>query len=109
MPDAVARIMSSGPPSLVGQVLPVLGRWDDPRLADVVLSQYPKLTPEVAGWTPDGRWILYWRGPVSKNGGPLDAVPATAERIEVAPVVSRNVIRSEKWIFDCTPMRPASR
>jgi dipeptidyl aminopeptidase/acylaminoacyl peptidase len=33
--------------------------------------------PEVAGWSKDGRWILYWRGPVGKEGGPLDAVPAS--------------------------------
>ncbi len=32
--------------------------------------------PEVAGWSKDGRWILYWRGPVGKKGGPLDAVPS---------------------------------
>jgi hypothetical protein len=33
--------------------------------------------PEVAGWSKDGRWILYWRGPVGKQGGPLDAVPSS--------------------------------
>jgi hypothetical protein len=33
--------------------------------------------PEVAGWSKDGRWILYWRGPVGKEGGPLDAVPSS--------------------------------
>jgi hypothetical protein len=33
--------------------------------------------PEMAGWSKDGRWILYWRGPVKKEGGPLDAVPSS--------------------------------
>jgi hypothetical protein len=33
--------------------------------------------PEIAGWSKDGRWILYWRGPVGKEGGPLDAVPSS--------------------------------
>jgi hypothetical protein len=37
----------------------------------------PASVPEVAGWSPDGHWVLYWRGPVSKDGGPLDAVPST--------------------------------
>ncbi len=37
----------------------------------------PTRVPEVAGWSPDGRWILYWRGPVGSDGGPLDAVPST--------------------------------
>jgi hypothetical protein len=35
------------------------------------------LVPEVAGWSKDGRWVLYWRGPVEKEGGPLDAVPSS--------------------------------
>lgn len=37
----------------------------------------PTRAPEVAGWSPDGRWILYWRAPVGREGGPLDAVPST--------------------------------
>ena len=37
----------------------------------------PTLTPRVARWTTDGRWILYWRGPVGKKAVPLDAVPAS--------------------------------
>jgi dipeptidyl aminopeptidase/acylaminoacyl peptidase len=36
----------------------------------------PRLIPRVAGWSPDGRSILYWRGPVGKEAAPLDAVPA---------------------------------
>jgi dipeptidyl aminopeptidase/acylaminoacyl peptidase len=31
--------------------------------------------PEVAGWSPDGQWVLYWRGPVGQAASPLDAVP----------------------------------
>ena len=37
----------------------------------------PSAVPEVAGWSPDGRWVLYFRGPIHEDGGPLDAVPAT--------------------------------
>jgi dipeptidyl aminopeptidase/acylaminoacyl peptidase len=37
----------------------------------------PAAVPEVAGWSPDGRWILYWRAPVGKAGAPLDAVPSS--------------------------------
>jgi dipeptidyl aminopeptidase/acylaminoacyl peptidase len=35
-----------------------------------------KRVPEVAGWSPDGRWVLFWRGPVGREPGPLDAAPA---------------------------------
>ena len=35
----------------------------------------PALTPEVAGWSPDAQWVLYWRGPVGKEARPLDAAP----------------------------------
>ncbi|MGH2650673.1 MAG: hypothetical protein ACRDHK_05610, partial [Actinomycetota bacterium] len=33
--------------------------------------------PEVAGWSNDGQWILFWRGPAREQGGPLDAVPSS--------------------------------
>jgi hypothetical protein len=36
----------------------------------------PSLVPELAGWSPDGRWVLFWRGPVARESLPLDAVPA---------------------------------
>jgi len=36
----------------------------------------PARVPMVAGWSPDGQWVLYWRGPVGKEAGPLDAAPA---------------------------------
>jgi hypothetical protein len=46
--------------------------------AKTVLPQPdPARVPEVAGWSPDGSWVLYWRGPVRKRGGPLDAVPSS--------------------------------
>jgi hypothetical protein len=31
----------------------------------------------LAGWSPDGRWILYRPGPVGASAGPRDAVPAS--------------------------------
>jgi putative heme-binding domain-containing protein len=45
--DALGPVLSSGSPAFLAQVLNTLGRFDNPRLADVVLSQYPKLAPEV--------------------------------------------------------------
>lgn len=35
----------------------------------------PSAVPRVVGWTPDGGWVLYFRGPIVPDGGPLDAVP----------------------------------
>jgi hypothetical protein len=32
--------------------------------------------PQVAGWTPDARWVLYFRGPVGEEG-PIDAAPSS--------------------------------
>jgi hypothetical protein len=36
----------------------------------------PARAPELAGWSPDSRWILFWRGPVGEDARPLDAAPA---------------------------------
>jgi Tol biopolymer transport system component len=36
----------------------------------------PTRSPKVAGWSPDGGWVLYWRGPVGQKPAPLDAVQA---------------------------------
>jgi dipeptidyl aminopeptidase/acylaminoacyl peptidase len=47
------------------------------RSRSVVDEPDPASVPRVAGWSPDGRWVLYWRGPVGKDGGPLDAVPSS--------------------------------
>jgi Tol biopolymer transport system component len=33
--------------------------------------------PQVEGWSPDGNWIIYWRGPVRPNGSALDAIPVS--------------------------------
>ncbi|HEX4591468.1 MAG TPA: PVC-type heme-binding CxxCH protein, partial [Gemmataceae bacterium] len=44
---AVGQVLSTASPSFLAKVLDALGRWDNPRLADVVLQQYPKLPPEV--------------------------------------------------------------
>ena len=40
-------VFSSNPPSFVTRVLATLGRVDDPKLADVLLAEYPKLAPEL--------------------------------------------------------------
>src|SRR5262245_2360173 len=45
--DALGPVLSSGSPSFLAQVLNTLGRSDNLRLADLILSQYPKLAPEV--------------------------------------------------------------
>lgn len=47
------------------------------KVRTVLPQSDPARVPEVAGWSPDGRWILYWRGPVGKAGGPLDAIPVS--------------------------------
>jgi WD40-like Beta Propeller Repeat len=36
----------------------------------------PTRVPRVAGWSADGGWVLFWRGPVGEKPVPLDAVPA---------------------------------
>jgi hypothetical protein len=36
----------------------------------------PARVPEVAGWTPDARWVVFFRGPVGEEG-PIDAAPAS--------------------------------
>src|SRR5262249_42410720 len=47
MPEAVSQVLSSGSPRFLGQVLDLLGRWDNPRLADLILARYPHLGPEL--------------------------------------------------------------
>ena len=47
LPDAFAKVLSSGSPAFLARVLAASGRSDDPKLADVVLSQYPRLDPEL--------------------------------------------------------------
>jgi putative heme-binding domain-containing protein len=45
--ESAGRVLSSGSPTFLGQVLDALGRWDDPKLADLILSRYSTLAPEV--------------------------------------------------------------
>jgi putative heme-binding domain-containing protein len=40
-------VLSSEPPEFVTRVLAALGRVDNPKLADVILQEYPELDPEV--------------------------------------------------------------
>jgi putative heme-binding domain-containing protein len=45
--EALPGVLSSAPPEFVTQVLAALGRFDNPRLADIILAEYPNLAPEV--------------------------------------------------------------
>jgi putative heme-binding domain-containing protein len=45
--DAVGEVLSSGSPGFLGQVLTALGRWDNPRVADLVLTRYPQMDAEL--------------------------------------------------------------
>jgi Tol biopolymer transport system component len=47
------------------------------RARTVLSAPDPAKVPDVAGWSPDGRWVSYWRGPVGEQGGPFDAVPSS--------------------------------
>ncbi|HSZ58202.1 MAG TPA: PVC-type heme-binding CxxCH protein [Tepidisphaeraceae bacterium] len=42
--DALPEVLSSASPELTIKVFAALGRLDDPRLAEVILAQYPKLS-----------------------------------------------------------------
>jgi putative membrane-bound dehydrogenase-like protein len=47
LPDAVAQVMATGPADFRARVLALLGRSEDPRIADVVLARYPRLEGEL--------------------------------------------------------------
>jgi putative heme-binding domain-containing protein len=47
LPDAISRVLSSGSPGFLARVLAMLGRSDDPKVAEVVLTQYPGLALEL--------------------------------------------------------------
>jgi putative heme-binding domain-containing protein len=47
LPAALERVLSKSPPGLLTRVLAVLGRSNDPRIAQVVLAAYPGLSPEL--------------------------------------------------------------
>ena len=45
--DELPGVLSSARPEFATRVLAALGRVENPKLADVILAQYPKLAPEV--------------------------------------------------------------
>src|SRR5207245_896171 len=45
--DALAQTLTSESTSFLGQVLAVVGNWDEPKVADVVLAHYFKMDPEL--------------------------------------------------------------
>ena len=45
--EAVNGVLSAGSPRFLGQVLDVLGHWDDPRVATLILDRYPTMDPEL--------------------------------------------------------------
>ncbi len=61
----------------VGQGIQVLDVTTARAARTVFHESDPAKVPEVAGWSADGRWVLYWRGPVGKGGGPIDAVSSS--------------------------------
>ena len=44
---ALPEVLSSAPPQFIRRVFAALGRVEDPKLADVLLGEYPKLAPEL--------------------------------------------------------------
>jgi putative heme-binding domain-containing protein len=47
LPEALGRVLSSDSPRFLAQVLTALGRWDERRLADLILAHYARLDPEL--------------------------------------------------------------
>jgi putative heme-binding domain-containing protein len=45
--DAVAEVLASSNPQFLAQVFDVLGRWDDPKVASLILDRYAKMDAEV--------------------------------------------------------------
>lgn len=63
--------------------------------------------PELARWTPDGRWVLFWTdtfesGSIAADGLPLLAVPADGGR--AVPLASE-VLRTPQFVVPCGPGR----
>jgi putative heme-binding domain-containing protein len=71
LPEAVAGVLSSGSPRFLGQVLDILGRWDDPKVANLLLDRYAKMDPELQ---PLAVEVLMQRQPWTRKL--LDAVLA---------------------------------
>ena len=47
LPDAFGTVLAAGAPGFLARVFAASGRSDNPKLADVVLAQYPRLDPEL--------------------------------------------------------------
>jgi putative heme-binding domain-containing protein len=45
--ESLAQVLTSDSTPFLGQVFAALGRWNEPKSADVVLARYPKLAPEL--------------------------------------------------------------
>jgi len=45
--DTLAAVLASDSPTFLNQVLAVLGRYPEPKVADLLLTAYPKLAPEL--------------------------------------------------------------
>jgi putative heme-binding domain-containing protein len=45
--NSLAQVLTADTPSFVGQILAALGRWNEPKVADLVLAAYPKMAPEL--------------------------------------------------------------
>jgi hypothetical protein len=63
--------------------------------------------PELARWTPDGRWVLFWTdtlesSSIAADGLPLLAVPATGGR---AVPLEPEVLRTPQFVVPCGPGR----
>ncbi len=69
LPDAVGRILRSSPAAFLARAFAVLGKADDPRLAERVLGAYPGLDPAVRPLALD---LLLTREPWARRL--LDAV-----------------------------------
>jgi putative heme-binding domain-containing protein len=64
LPDALSAVFSSGSPGFLARVLATLGRSDDPKAADIVLAQYPVLSPELQPLAVD---VLLQREPWARK------------------------------------------
>jgi len=45
--DSLPQVLTSAPRPLATRIIAALGRVEDPKLADVILAEYPKLAPEL--------------------------------------------------------------
>ena len=68
---ALPQVLSSGSPHFIRRTFAALGRVEDPKLADVILGEYPKLAPELQPLAVD---LMMQREPWARKL--LDAVLA---------------------------------